>query len=66
VSEIQTVRNGVRIYPLNGGIILVKQTVKRGPRYVVDGQRELHVNIENDAALGAAVRAALKGQLGTQ
>ena len=60
-------RYGARVYLHADGVVLVKQTVKRGPAhtdpYVVDRDRERHVNPGNDAALGAAVRAALRGEL---
>ena len=47
------------------GKLLVKQTILRGvlPEYVVDEQREKHVDEKNDAALGAAIRAAVSGKL---
>lgn len=61
---------GVRIYPLRGKIILVKQTVKKigAASYVVDtmvngDHREAHVHINNDKDIAEAVRLALKGNL---
>lgn len=61
---------GVRIYPLDEHVILIKQTVKRSGslRYVVDtlpngDHREAHVNIDDDKDIATAVRAALKGNL---
>lgn len=61
---------GVRVYPLDSDIILVKQTVKRAgsPTYVVDTtpdgeHREAHVRINNDREIAEAVRAALRGKL---
>lgn len=61
---------GVRIYPLDSEVILVKQTVKRqgSPVYVVDttpggDHREAHVEITNDRDIAEAVRAALTGKL---
>lgn len=61
---------GVRIYPLDDEVILVKQTVKKigSNTYIVDvatdGQhREAHVNIDNDQEIAQAVRAALGGRL---
>ena len=61
---------GVRIYPLDSEIILVKQTVKKegSPTYVVDttsagDHREAHVNTDDDQEVAQAVRAALKGRL---
>jgi hypothetical protein len=62
-----TRKYGARVYLNSDGVALVKQTVKRGPnqndQYVVDGGRERFVDPGDDAALGAAVRAALNGQL---
>ncbi len=61
---------GVRIYPLDSKVILVKQTVKRGGSltYVIDTtsageHREAHVEIDNDQEIAEAVRAALSGGL---
>jgi hypothetical protein len=61
---------GVRIYPLDSKVILVKQTVKRegSPTYVVDttstgDHREAHVDIDDDREIAEAVRAALRGKL---
>ncbi len=61
---------GVRIYPLDGRVILVKQTVKKvgSPRYVVDtmvngDHREAHVDINNDHNIAEAIRTALNGGL---
>jgi hypothetical protein len=55
------------VYLLDDGVALVKQTIKRSngkrERYVIDADRERHVDPGDDAALGAAVRAALDGRL---
>jgi hypothetical protein len=60
-------KHGARVYLLEDGVAVVKQTVKRkvgqSERYVIDGQREQHVDPRDDAALGAAVRDALEGRL---
>ena len=63
-------KHGVRIYPLDKDVILVKQTVKKdnSPSYVVDvmadgNHREAHVNIKDDAQIADAVRTALAGHL---
>lgn len=61
---------GVRIYPLDSKIILIKQTVKKvgSPSYVVDtmpggDHREAHVDINDDQQVAEAIRTALKGGL---
>ncbi len=61
---------GVRIYPLDDQVILIKQTVKREGSgvYVVDTMkggehREAHVPADDDAAIANAVRDALRGLL---
>ena len=58
---------GARVYLMADGVALVKQTVKRGGQanaaYVIDGQKESHIDPGDDAALGRAVRAALEGRL---
>jgi len=58
---------GARIYQLDDGVIVVKQTVKRGEghaaRYVIDDDRERHVDPGQDALLARAVRDALAGEL---
>lgn len=62
-----TGKYGARVYAYPDGVIQVKQTVKRGTGrsdpYVVDDQRERFVDPGDDAALGAAVRAATQGLL---
>ena len=61
---------GVRIYPLDSKVILIKQTVKKvgSPSYVVDtmadgDHREAHVDIDDDRQIAEAIRTALKGLL---
>jgi hypothetical protein len=61
---------GVRIYPLDEKVILVKQTVKKEGSgvYVVDTlaggeHREAHVSSDDDRAIADAVRTALRGGL---
>lgn len=61
---------GVRIYPLDSKVILVKQTAKKegSLTYVVDTtsdgeHREAHVKIDDDREIAEAVRAALRGGL---
>ncbi len=65
-----TNKYGVRIYPLDNKIILIKQTVKKSdsPSYVVDtmangDHREAHVDIDDDREIAEAVRTALNGNL---
>jgi hypothetical protein len=56
--------HGARIFRV-GGKLLVKQTELRGipAEYVVDQQRERHVDEDDDASIAAAVRDALSGCL---
>lgn len=61
---------GVRIYPLDSKVILIKQTVKKAgsPSYVVDtladgDHREAHVDINDDQQIAETIRTALKGHL---
>ncbi len=55
---------GARVYALSGKL-LIKQTVLRGtpPEYVIDGDREKHVALEDDAAIASALRDAVSGVL---
>lgn len=68
MEEART-KYGVRIYPLpSGSTIIVKQTVKRGGRYVVDSllsglHCEAYVDSANDHDVAEAIRRALKGIL---
>ncbi len=56
---------GARVYFLDGGVVLVKQTVKstNSGLYVIDGQKERHVDPGDDHLLGEAVRLAGQGKL---
>ena len=61
---------GVRIYPLDGKVILIKQTTKKESSgiYVVDTMpdgehREAHVSLDDDKGIADAVRIALRGGL---
>ena len=63
---------GARVYPLNSGKMLVKQTHKaeESGKYVLstDSDKrhpERHVRKDNDAEIADAIRAALRGELGT-
>jgi hypothetical protein len=57
-------KHGARVY-LVGPRILVKQTVLRGtpPEYAIDEHRERHVNENDDSAIAAAIRDAVRGRL---
>ena len=67
VLQEATGKYGARVYAHKDGVILVKQTVKRGGAqndpYVVDGNHERFIEPGDDAALGAAVRAATEGKI---
>ena len=56
--------HGARIFRV-GGKLIVKQTELRGTpaEYVVDQQRERHVDEDDDTSIAAAVRDALSGCL---
>lgn len=63
---------GVRIYPINSEVILIKQTVKKpgSKRYVVDTlpdgtHREAHIKFNDTNSIAGAVRLALQGTLGS-
>jgi hypothetical protein len=58
-------KHGARVFPLNNGKALVKQTVYKSQsnQYVIDGHRERHVDLNNDAEVAGAIRDALAGQL---
>ncbi len=64
---------GVRIYPLDSEIILIKQTVKKpgAQTYVIDTLSdgthwEAHVNMSDSAGIADAVRKAVEGKLGSK
>jgi len=63
-KETESAKFGARIYRV-GDKLLIKQTVLRGnpPEYVIDSQKEKHVPENDNAAVAAAVRAAVNGQL---
>jgi len=58
---------GVRIFKISEDTLLIKQTIKRGNRptdeYVIDGQKERHVEIGDDSAIADAVRDGVTGRL---
>ena len=60
--------NGARVYFYDDGVTLVKQTVKKNGRYVVDTDsdgkhKERHVDSGNDAELSRTIRLAGEGDL---
>ena len=55
---------GARIYGLDRYTVLVKQTKSiGGGKYTLDGQREKHCHIGDDAEIAQAVRDAIAGRL---
>jgi len=64
IAAQSSLKHGARVYAL-GDVVLIKQTVLRGipPEYVIDEHREQHVPFDDDAAIGAAIRAALSGSM---
>jgi hypothetical protein len=58
-------KHSAQVYPLAGrGTVVVKQLVKRPHgRYVIDGQRERHVPLDDDRKLATAIRDAMAGRL---
>ncbi len=56
-------KHGARVFLLADGVYLVKQTVKSGGRYVIDGHKEAHVDPGSYSALGEAVAQACTGGL---
>ncbi|MFT3786728.1 MAG: hypothetical protein QM770_11270 [Tepidisphaeraceae bacterium] len=66
-QDLNVPRYGARVFPLIGGKALVKQTIKSGTAqnadYVIDEQRERHVDLSDDAAVAQAIRDALAGNL---
>ena len=60
--------NGARVYFYEDGVTLVKQTVMRNGRYVIDpnpddSHKERHVDHDDDRELGRVVRLAGEGRL---
>ena len=60
-------KHGARIFQVSDSVLLIKQTVKRSKdpnsRYVLDEQKECHVNINDDAEIADGIRNAIKGNL---
>ena len=55
-------KHGARVFPL-GDKIIVRQTVLHGGKYILDEQKETFVKLDDDAAIGAAIREAIAGKL---
>ena len=60
--------NGARVYFYEDGVTLVKQTVMRDGKYVIDTEpggkhKERHVDPGDDGELGRVVRLAGQGRL---
>ena len=58
---------GARVFKVSNDTLLIKQTVKRGrgqnDPYVIDEQKEKHVNLGDDAQIASAIRDAMEGKL---
>ena len=58
---------GVRVFKVSEKTFLVKQTVKKGRNqndpYVIDGQKERHVKVNDDSSIADAVRDGIAGKL---
>jgi len=67
ISQNNVPKYGVRIYKVSDNTLLVKQTIKSGRRqnetYVIDEQKERHVDIDDDEAIANAVRDGIAGKL---
>lgn len=59
------VKYAVRIFPVSGPPAkwIIRQTILRGGRYVLDEQRERFVAPTDDAAIAQACRDAIAGRL---
>ena len=60
-------KHGARVFQVSDKRLLIKQTIKRGidpnDPYVIDGQKERHVDITDDRAIAQGIRDAIKGSL---
>lgn len=63
MADSRNEKHASRVYTLNDGTLLVKQTVLRNGRYVIDGHREAHVRPGDEARLQEVIRAAERGEL---
>jgi len=58
---------GVRVFKMDKYTLLIKQTVKSGSgttdEYIIDGQKERYVEINDDSGIADAVRDGVTGQL---
>ena len=66
-DEDSSQKYGARVSLFADGKAVVKQTIKSAANkkgeYVIDNHRERIVDLNNDADVAAAIRAALTGQL---
>lgn len=60
-------KHGARVFQVSDTVLLIKQTIKRGKDpndpYVIDEQKECHVNINDDRVIAQAIRNAIQGAL---
>lgn len=58
---------GVRVFKVSDDTLLIKQTIKKGSDqnapYVIDGQKERHVKINDDSGIADAIRDGVLGKL---
>jgi len=60
-------KHGARVFQVSDTKLLIKQTVKRDKDptdpYVIDEQKERHVDINDDSDIARGIRDAIKGNL---
>jgi hypothetical protein len=60
-------KHGARVFHVSDTKLLIRQTVKRGKDatdpYVIDEQKERHVDINDDSDIARGIRDAIKGNL---
>ena len=60
---------GVRVFKISDDTLLIKQTIKKGEDqnapYVIDGQKERYVKINDDFGIADAIRDGVFGKLTT-
>ena len=58
---------GVRVFKISDETLIIKQTIKKGEDqnapYVIDGQKERHVKINDDSGIADAIRDGVLGKL---